>query len=108
VSDDVNGAKTLTGYLNRAAFAAPAPGTLGNHRNNSIEGPGYWTVDVALSRLVGFGDRNRLELRAEVFNLLNNFNWGNPTTNYDSGNFGRITSMSGSPRIMQFGIKYGF
>jgi len=108
VSDDVYGAKTLNSYLNRAAFAAPAPGTLGNHRNNSIEGPGYWSADVALSRLVGFGDRERLELRAEVFNLFNNFNWNNPTTNYDSGSFGRITSMSGSPRIMQFGVKFGF
>jgi hypothetical protein len=57
---------------------------------------------------VGFGDRERLELRAEVFNLFNNFNWNNPTTNYDSGSFGRITSMSGSPRIMQFGVKFGF
>jgi hypothetical protein len=108
VSDDVYGEKTLNSYLNRAAFAAPAPGTLGNHRNNSIEGPGYWSVDLALSRLVGFRDRQRLELRAEVFNLFNTFNWDNPTTNYDSGSFGRITSMSGNPRIMQFGIKYGF
>jgi hypothetical protein len=49
-----------------------------------------------------------VELRVEVFNLLNNINWGNPTTNFNSGNFGRITSMSGSPRVMQFGIKYGF
>ena len=30
VSDDVYGAKTLDSYLNRAAFAAPAPGTFGD------------------------------------------------------------------------------
>jgi len=40
--------------------------------------------------------------------LLNNFNWGNPVTNFGSGTFGRIRSKAGDPRIMQFGIKYGF
>jgi hypothetical protein len=108
VSDDVYGAKTLLNYLNRAAFALPAPGTLGDFRKNSIEGPGYWSVDLALSRLVNVADRQVLEVRAEVFNLLNNFNWGTPVTNFDSGSFGRITRMSGSPRILQFGVKYGF
>jgi hypothetical protein len=108
VSDDVYGAKTLTNYLDRTAFAAPAPGTLGNLENNSIQGPGYWSIDLALSRLVGLGANNRLEFRAEVFNLLNNFNWGDPSTNFDAGTFGRITSMAGSPRIMQFGVKYAF
>jgi hypothetical protein len=39
---------------------------------------------------------------------FNNFNWGNPVTNFNSGAFGRITTMAGSPRIMQFGVKYGF
>ena len=43
-----------------------------------------------------------------MFNLLNNFNWGNPATNLDAGTFGRITTQTGEPRIMQFGIKYGF
>lgn len=77
-------------------------------RHISIEGPGYWSVDLALSRLVNVADRQVLEVRAEVFNLLNNFNWGNPVSNFDSGTFGRITTMSGSPRILQFGVKYGF
>ena len=35
-------------------------------------------------------------------------NWGNPTSNFDSGSFGRITSLAGDSRIMQFAIKYGF
>ncbi len=50
----------------------------------------------------------RLELRLEVFNLLNQFNWGNPDPNFNAGTFGRITSMAGEPRIMQFGVKYDF
>jgi hypothetical protein len=107
-SDDVYGARTITNYLNPAAFSQPANGTFGNHVRNSIRGPGFWTVDLALSRLLAFASTRSLELRVEVFNLTNNFNWGNPTTNFGSGQFGRITSMAGAPRIMQFGVKYGF
>ena len=81
---------------------------LGNEPNRSIEGPGYWTVDMSLARLLPVGNAQTLELRVEAFNLLNNFNWGNPGTNLDAGTFGRITSQAGSPRIMQFAVKYGF
>jgi hypothetical protein len=63
---------------------------------------------VALSWVVLFGGRRSVEVRVELFNLLNTFNWGNPVTNVNSGAFGRITSMTGAPRIMQFGVKYGF
>jgi hypothetical protein len=57
---------------------------------------------------VSLTDRQRVEVRVEAFNLLNNFNWGNPTTNFDSAQFGRINSNAGSQRIMQFAVKYEF
>jgi hypothetical protein len=108
ISDDVYGAKTLASYLNRAAFAQPANGTFGTHQRNSIEGPGFWKVDLAVSRLLSLGSTQHLELRVEVFNLFNNFNWGNPNLNFAAGTFGRITEIAGDPRIMQFGVKYAF
>ena len=86
----------------------PAAGTLGNLRRNSIEGPAYWAVDLSVSRLLSFGGAQTLELRIETFNLFNTFNWGTPVTNFNSGTFGRILTQSGDPRIMQFGVKYGF
>jgi len=109
--------KTPEHWLNPAAFAQPALGTLGNFQRNSLRGPGYWSIDMAISRLIAIGAARKLELRVETFNLLNTFNWGPPTlafgadrthTNFSSGAFGRITSMEGTPRIMQFGVKYGF
>jgi len=108
VSDDVYGATTLASYLNRAAFAQPANGTFGTHVRNSIKGPGFWKIDLAVSKLVSLASAQNLELRVEVFNLLNNFNWGNPNLNFSAGTFGRITTIAGDPRIMQFGVKYAF
>ncbi|NOT24697.1 MAG: TonB-dependent receptor, partial [Acidobacteria bacterium] len=100
--------RTIAQYLNPAAFAQPALGTLGDFPRNGVRGPGYWDVNVALSRIVGLGSSRNLELRLEIFNLLNNFNWGNPIVNLTSGTFGRIQTQAGAPRIMQFGVKFGF
>jgi hypothetical protein len=107
ISDDVYGG-TLTTYLQRTAFAQPAAGTFGDYVRNSLVGPGFWTIDLAVSRLVVFGGTQNLELRLEAFNLLNNFNWGNPVLNFGSGTFGQVRTQTGDPRILQFGIKYGF
>ena len=108
VKDDPYGDKTLANYLSPSAFAYPAAGELGTMAPSSIEGPGFWTIDLALSRLVSIADRHNLEFRLEMFNLLNNFNWGDPVINYDVGTFGQITTMAGAPRIIQLGVKYGF
>jgi hypothetical protein len=114
VLDNPYGDKTLNKWLNPAAFAQPTLGTLGNFRRNSVRAPGFWSVDFALSKLVSFSATRSVELRVETFNLFNTFNWGAPIsggrtdTNFNSGAFGRITSMAGTPRIMQFGVKYGF
>jgi hypothetical protein len=108
VLENPYGDKTLAQYLNPAAFADAAPGENGTHARGSVQGPAYWSIDLALAKLISIGGTQSLELRVETFNLLNHFNWGNPQTNFDSGAFGRIQSQAGSPRILQFGIKYGF
>jgi hypothetical protein len=107
VSDDFYGG-TLTNYLNRAAFAQPAAGTFGDLPRNAVVGPSYWNVNLALSRLLNVAASQRLELRLEAFNLFNHFNWGTPQVNFNSGQFGRITTQAGDPRIIQFGVKYDF
>jgi hypothetical protein len=103
----------LANYLNREAFAVPAPGTVGTSVRNGIVGPSYWNgISVALRRLISLTGTQNIELRIEAFNLLNSFSWGIPTTaptnNLGSGQFGRLIAQQGDPRIMQFGIKYAF
>jgi hypothetical protein len=116
VSNDVL-RKSLTSWFNPDAFAQPEPGTYGNLMRNSLTGPNYWNVDLAISREIAIVAMQRIELRLEAFNLFNTFNWGDPGTeetaggfiaNLNSGTFGRITTQAGSPRIIQLGVKYAF
>jgi hypothetical protein len=101
------GSKTLTNYLNPAAFALPALGTLGNMSPNNIQGPGTWAFDLAMSRVFKITENQKLEARAEAYNVTNSLRRGNPVTNFSSGIFGQINS-SLDPRILQFAIKYVF
>src|SRR5437867_2905535 len=107
VNDDPYGAGT-TNYLNPLAFSYPDPGKYGNEPARGIEGPSYWNIDTALARVLQVAGGRTVELRIEVFNLLNHVNWGDPGTNLDAATFGRITTQNGNSRILQFALKYGF
>jgi hypothetical protein len=108
VLDDPYGTGTLTTYLNPAAFAVPAAGTLGNQRRNGIYGPGLRNVDLSLVRSFRFNGTHRIEARAEAYNAFNWFRWNNPGVNLNApATFGRITSAL-DPRILQFALKYQF
>ena len=70
---------SLDNYLNAAAFTQPALGTLGNMRPGNVEGPGFWQLDVALTRTFQFRETQKLEFRAEAFNLTNSLRREIPT-----------------------------
>jgi hypothetical protein len=101
------GDKSVNFYLNPAAFAPPASGTLGNMSPRNILGVGSWQFDTALSRTFRVKESQRLEFRAEAFNVLNGVRYNNPSTAINSNQFGRI-STADDPRIMQFALKYVF
>jgi hypothetical protein len=105
-------------WLNPAAFAQPALGTYGNLSPGNIAGPGYFDIDIALSRIFKVKERYSLEVRAEAFNLMNRVNPGDSTAVTGSipggvdatltdSNFGKIVSAL-DPRIMQVALKFSF
>jgi hypothetical protein len=94
-------------WFNAAAFSMPAYGTFGNAGRNILEGPGYQNVNLAVLKQVPLSAATRLQLRAEVFNLLNRANFDLPDNFYGSPTFGRILS-AGSPRHIQFGARLTF
>jgi hypothetical protein len=107
VQGDGYGDESLNRWLDPQAFAQPALGTFGNSGRNAFVGPGARTLDLSLVRAFRFLATHRIEARVEAFNAFNWFRWGNPTTNLNNANFGRILT-AGEPRIMQFALKYQF
>jgi hypothetical protein len=78
----------------------------------------FASVDLRLTRAIRFGERFRIDLIGEVFNMFNRFNEGSATPFYDAVNafgeragngrfFSRPTA-SYDPRQFQFGAKFSF
>ena len=82
-------------WLNKAAFAAPAPGTFGNEKRNQFHGPGFSDVDFSVFKNTPITERISSQLRFEMFNLFNTRNLPNPNGNLSSGSFGRIGTTIG-------------
>src|SRR5262249_19269923 len=83
--------------------------TLGNvKRNGLINGPGYWNVDSSIFKKLRFTERIGGELRADIFNILNHPNPGNPSTSLTSTTFGQITGIASSSRLVRFGARVTF
>src|SRR5262245_10417600 len=100
-------AAPLSSYLDPRAFAIPDLGTTGNIGRNSIAGPGTWGLDMAVSRVFNVREMQRLEFRAEAFNVTNSFHPDNPNTTVSNNTFGVIRTAL-DPRILQFALKYVF
>jgi len=103
-------------YLNPAAFLCAGnlttacnvfTGQFGNVGRNAIYGPNQINFDMALSRRFTVGERWKLDLRADFFNIMNHANWSSPGTNITSSTFGEITGF-GSPRQIQMALKLYF
>jgi hypothetical protein len=101
------GDKSTSKYLNPAAFARAATGSFGNMGRASVRGPGRWQLDVALSRTFQIRESQKIEFRAESFNITNRLQMNDPVLNINSNTFGQVTT-AGDPRIMQFALKYFF
>jgi len=96
-------------FINRAAFAQPAPGAFGTCRPRMFHGPGSENVDLSLFKGFALGDQMRIELRGEFFNAFNHANFANPSADYSSpGSFGKVTATVGNPREIQLAAKFYF
>jgi hypothetical protein len=116
------GAFTLTGFQ---------LGSIGNSGRGICTGPGFFQVDVSLYKMIKLSERTKIQLRFEVFNLLNRTNFlslpgGSTTMNPSDATFngpvGEATQITGftlpgtfgqassarDPRQAQFGIKLIF
>ena len=94
-------------WFNTAAFATADQFTIGSASRNPVRGPSYRDVDLSLMRRLPVGGPRWIELRVEVFNLLNTANFGAPAATQGASNFGTITSAL-DPRVVQLAAKFWF
>src|ERR1022692_1497753 len=99
-----------TAYFNTAAFAANQPGEFGTapRAESQLRAPGSVTINVSLFKSFrGFREADKVQFRAESFNLLNRPNFGQPNSNFDGACFGCLTSAADG-RLNQLALKYLF
>ena len=99
--------------FNPAAFARPVataqePNLYGNAGRNILIGPALKNVDLSLSKSFRAAVDMRLQVRIEVFNLLNTANFQVPVFLLDRSDVGTYTSTANEAREWQFALKLLF
>ena len=83
---------TARRWFDPSAYAVPAAGFQGRAGRNTLRGPSYKRLDLALAKRFPFDGASRVEVRAEIFNVLNTTNFGTPAGNISNSNAGVITT----------------
>lgn len=107
-----------------AAIASLTGTDIGNVGRNVLRGPPQNNIDFSVIKRFWFGESKNIEIHAEFFNLFNHVNLANPISDMNAvaatggfktngeinvpGDFGRITSVSSNPRLIQLAVKYNF
>lgn len=75
-----------------------------------IFGPGIEQVDMTMSKSFRLTERFRLEARVESYNVFNHVNLANPTVDFTSANFGKVTAklVAYNGREVQYGLRLVF
>jgi outer membrane receptor protein involved in Fe transport len=109
----LNGADRFR-YLNPAAFArVPVnsanvpirPGSLGK---NALRGPGFWNLDLSISKDFKFYERYGLKFRVDMFNATNSVRLGLPNADITNTTFFGLITAVAPARTMQMGLRFTF
>ncbi len=115
----------LNGYLNPINFvpasllsaADGGDGTVtifGNLGRNIYRGPFQQNWDFSLIKNFSITERQSLRFTTDFFNIWNHANFANPAINdvetigVPNSPFGKIFSTVGTPRLIQFSLRYSF
>jgi hypothetical protein len=93
------------------AFSETMPGQSGSR--NNLRGDGLFNIDTGVDKtfLMPWSEKQGLQFRWESFNLTNTvrFDPASASTSIISAtNFGVLSSTLGTPRVMQFSLRYKF
>jgi hypothetical protein len=72
--------------FNAAAFSTPAPGVQGNFGRNVLRELPIYQLDLSLGRTIALHERLKLQLKGDVFNVLNHPMFGAGSLNFATPN----------------------
>ena len=98
----------IASWFNTAVFQAPGVGIFGNAPRSVCCGPGFFGIDLSAQKRFSIGERMGLQFRADLFNLPNRPNFGVPAALRGRADFGRISSVVGTARQTQLGLRLEF
>ena len=112
--------RSTTAYVSKS-FMIPDAGTVGNTPRNFLTAPGLSQWDVTLAKNTKIGERLNVQLRWEVYNVLNRANYSRFSLDngIQSTTFGTLSETpdvaagnpviaQGGPRNMNLGLKITF
>ena len=97
----------LINCIDATAFAQPAHSLTATRRATCCAGPADIVTDLSLSKNFPLAGQARFQIRADIFNVFNRVDFGNPNGAFGTANFGRITSAD-AMRRMELGGKDHF
>jgi hypothetical protein len=92
----------------RIVLQNPMPGKRGTLGQNTVMGPGSWSLDSSMSKTFRITESKQVQLRFDATNVLNHAQPNNPTFSINSDNFGTIASKGGQPRRFQGQLRFQF
>ena len=95
------------GYFDPSFFGAPGVNRREPLGRNVLPAPGYASIDLSVQKRFPVRDEQRIEVRADVFNLTNRANFAPPVTDFVSADFGRSIE-AGRARVVRLALKYSF
>lgn len=103
---------TIPGCLNPLAFVDSSVSGLtafSNQGRNQFHGPHYFDMDLSLFKNFAIGERLKLGIGMQAYNLLNHPNFFLPNSSFIAGDpsFGQITAMTPTP-TSPYGAFFGF
>jgi hypothetical protein len=92
------GGPSMKEWLNPAAFTW-VHGLYGDAGRNLARGPAAWQLDASLRRTFPLPRKIRLRVQADVQNVLNHAEYGQPLSDWSTSQFGEIVSPSNTSRV---------
>lgn len=86
-------------------FAFPGAGSVGNVGRNTLIGPHFINQDFGVLKNFPIKENQRVQFRAEFFNLFNHTNFMLPENRLDQSAVGKI-SQAYDPRLIQLSLRF--